>query len=379
MANLADLIATTTADAVEQAALAVLATAGFPTTSWGAASVPRRLIRAFAQGLADASVTIANIANGGYLDLAENDWLTLLCESVYSETRAAAAPTYGLFSYSAPAAGATLSAGTLRFVDAIGNQFANVSDTTITTGVAGTIAMRCETPGSAGNIATGSILYATSGAPAGVAFSNPAQAGTATWITTAGRDEESDADLRARCRAKWGTIGAGGTADAIVYWALATGAGSAPSVTRAVASADGAGGVTVVLGSATGAPDPADFAAVAAVLELKRPLCSTLQVVAATARPIVVAGTVRVRSAALAAAQAQAAATLQAIVANAPIGGTIRANALVAAIQGAQGVESCYLTSDASGAIPYTQDADITLGSAEVAVLDTGSLSWVSV
>ena len=74
--------------------------------------------------------------------------------------------------------------------------------------------------GSAGNVPPGSPIVVKAGNLPGVSVSLvPWQAGT--WITTQGADLETAAALKARCVARWGTLGVAGTEQAVRFWATA--------------------------------------------------------------------------------------------------------------------------------------------------------------
>lgn len=91
--TLAELIKTTTSDDLFRTQLQLLDSAGFPTTSWHDRSVPKKLVRADADTLADVWALIPQIARSGFVGLAEKGWLDLLLEQNYQLTRKPAVTT----------------------------------------------------------------------------------------------------------------------------------------------------------------------------------------------------------------------------------------------------------------------------------------------
>ncbi len=91
---------------------------------------------------------------------------------------------------------------------------------------------------------------------------------------TAGTDTETDADLRERCRNKWGTLGAGANADAYASWAKA----SDPGVITRVSAVpnNGTGEVTVTIAGATGQAGTAAVAKANAYITPRLPQCVRL-------------------------------------------------------------------------------------------------------
>jgi len=205
---------------------------------------------------------------------------------------------------------------------------------------------------------------------AGMTVSNPAIAGTGTWVTYPGVDIEAPTALRSRCRQRWSTLGAGGTLDAIQYWATSAGA---LTVTRATAREIGNGQVEVFLASSLGPPASSDVSLVSSVLAVKRPMCSAMYVYGSDARVFYVGGSVTAAASLIANAQAAAQRAVDSYIRSVPIGGRLRVNSIISAIQSAAGVVSVRLTNSAG--IPYTQDDDVTLAANQVATW-TNALSW---
>jgi uncharacterized phage protein gp47/JayE len=146
-----------------------------------------------------------------------------------------------------------------------------------------TVAVEAESPGVAGDAATGTTVT-TVGAIAGV---------TATGTVAApgiggGADEETDDQLRLRLLARIQSPPHGGAAADYVAWML-----EVPGVTRAWVVPRGQGGGTVVCYFAMddaahphGIPTPADVAVVQAHLDTVRPVATQVFVLAPVAYPI---------------------------------------------------------------------------------------------
>ena len=268
VSTVADLITARTADALVTEQLAVLTTEEFPADSWQPGSVPRTLVLADATALAALDSTVADLAKAAFLDDAAGDWLTLLAASRFTVTRVAATYTTGRMlltvasgagPYTIGAAGLLVTNGSLRW------RSTNTVGVAVTSAAPVSIEVRAESTGTAYNIgvAAPGALTVVSPALAGLTVTNPVYASD-TWITTSGADVESDASLRSRCRARWGTLGRGATDPAYEYIAR-TGHGVEAQVTRAqVVWGGGDGTLTVYLAGPSGAVASPAVATVAA-------------------------------------------------------------------------------------------------------------------
>lgn len=183
----------------------------------------------------------------------------------------------------------------------------------------GTLVMRFSATqsGAQWNIPTGSPLDMKT-SYAGVAVANPAWKNL-TWIVTQGADEESNERLKLRCVSRWGTIGVGGTADAMTFWALQipNGYTSSPVAQVTILSnylhgTYAGNGCTVVVIGPAGALGVQDVAAVQAnfdapissmansgipgldTLGKKYPLMVQLEAITATNRTVALVGTVSI-------------------------------------------------------------------------------------
>ena len=370
--TVSDLIVARTADAIVTEQLDVLAAEEFPATSWQPGSVPRSLVKADATAMAAMDANVASLAKAGFLDDAESDWLTLLARSRYDVTRVAAAYTKGRVTltvasgagpYTISAAQLLVSDGTRRW------RSTNTSAVTATSSAPVSIEVRAETAGAAYNVSTGTITSVISPALAGLSVSNPVYS-NGTWVTTAGADVESDASLRRRCRARWGTLGRGGNDAAYEYWAR-TGHGREAEVTRAsVVWGVGDGTLTVYLAGPSGAVSSGVENAVGGWIETNKPGTDYPTVVSATARVVSLIATVTVDAASDSTAnRALATDALAAYFAALDIGEDVDLGALYRCLYAATGVIDADISQPAD---------DISVNNNEIATL-SATITWVTV
>jgi hypothetical protein len=81
--QVAALIAVQTAAQYLDAGLELAATYGLPVTTWRAGDPTRTLYKFLAESLAERDGVIAEFIKGGWLSLAEGDWLEVLADEVY--------------------------------------------------------------------------------------------------------------------------------------------------------------------------------------------------------------------------------------------------------------------------------------------------------
>lgn len=355
----ADLIRLRTRDELRDALLGELATRGFPVTSWGLGGVARTLVEGVAQGTADLWLGVAAIARGMLLDYAEGDWLTELARSHYDVPRIEATRAEGYIRltavpgagpYNLAAASVVVSDGTRLY------RSTNAATLVLPAGGFVDVPVRADGAGSAYNVPTVTGLVVP--ALAGVDATSPAYGGGATWRTRDGRDAETDADLRTRCRSRWSTLGRGATADAYVY--LATTAPAAAGVTRArVVVGPGDGTLTVYLATTSGVASLLEAAAVQTHLNGQHPVTDVPTATPATAIPVTVTLTVRTPDTSSTNA-ARVGDALSALQRSLGLGARVDVGALYHAAYHATGVRDVTLSSPT---------ADVVVADNEVAVL----------
>jgi len=372
VATVASLITARSADAIVSEQLDVLAGEEFPVTSWQPGSVPRSLVKADATSMAAMDTNVANLAKAAFLDDSEGDWLVLLAKSRFDVDAEPAGYTVGrvLLTVASGAGPYTLSAAQLLVSDGARRwRSTNTGSVVVTSAAPVSIEVRAESAGAAYNVASGAVTQVITPALAGLSVSNPVYA-SGTWVTTAGADRESDASVRARCRARWGTLGRGANDAAYVYWAR-TGHSRTAEVTRAsVVWGIGDGTLTIYLAGPSGPVSTPVENAVGAWIERNKPGTDYPTVVSASARVVSLVATVRVDAASDSAAnRALATDALAAYFAALAIGDDVDLGALYHALYQATGVIDVDISQPAS---------DVSVNTNEVATL-SASLTWVAV
>lgn len=357
--DLATLLAAKTSDELVTELLARLAAEGFPVTAWQSGGVARTLVKADAYALASLHRTVGQIAASGFLDTSEGGWLDLLAASVfdldrvpsvYMEATVVLTAASGAGPYNINPAGLLITNGSKRW------RSTNTGYVLVPSGGSSDpITVRAESPG---------IAYNT--ASTGLSIVTPAYAGlsvaAATWPTQAGQAEQSDASLRAQCRARWSTLGALLNLDGYEYHA--TTCPSTPTVLRAhVEPGPGDGTLTIYVAQSAGAATSPQVASIQSYIDGLKPVTDTPTVVAATAVPVTITGTVRVRSASYntAANRTKASDAVAAYFASLGIGDDVDLGAIYAAIRSADGILDVDLSAPSGDtAISTSQIATVT-------------------
>lgn len=341
MTTIAELTTPMTTAEATTAIYDALAARGVVTSTWKPGAVVRTIIAGLAIVLAALSSLQALLAKSAFLDYATGAWLTLVARYVYETERSPGAFASGNVTLD-NAGGGVYSVAIGDFLcanPATGKTYRNTaafSIASLQTGVV--VPVEAIEIGSASSSAAGTITELTT----------PLLGVTCTNVTAlVGVDEESDPDLRARCRAKWSTIGTGSTAAAYEYWAKAA---SSEVARVSVRSHDALGittdgAVTVILATASGAVSAAAVTAVSDYILTKRPLCAALYVASASPIVINVGATLTARNGFGAAAVTQAAANLVALSAVARIGETVYRAAITEQLMLPDGVVNAVITS----------------------------------
>lgn len=351
-----------TADQVLASLLATLAAQGFPTTAWQSGSVPRTLLFVFSVAIAALYVLVGDIGAAALLDYATGQWLTLHAASRFDVPRAASTfATHTLTLSNATGAGPyTIAPGQLLMQSSGGVRFrsTNTANVVVPLSSSVSITVMAETAGTAGN-ATPAVI---------VSPANAGMSSTYGAIATSGAEEESDASLRARCKAKWSTLGRGATLDAYVYLATTS---SATTVTRAKAITGGGNGtVYVYVAQTSAAASGGQVATVQAYINVRKPFTDAVTVYPAQAIPVDVTATVTFESATYNTSTARAAieAALHTALDARPIGEDVDLGAIYAAIRGAA---AGVLDVDISAPV-----GDTSIGDSQVSLAGTLSLTY---
>jgi uncharacterized phage protein gp47/JayE len=248
MITLADLVRPLTVTEARNSIYSVLAAVGVTTTGWKPGAVVRTLITACAIVMAALTYVISGIAKSGLLDFAEGDWLTLVARHIYGVERIEATFATGNLTLVNTGGGVfPVAAEEALFTDpATGKTFRNTSGFTLNPVSSLTIAIRASGAGAASTAQALGISVISSPTMSLVTCSND--------TAIVGLDAESDADLKARCLAKLGSLSPNGPADAYAF--IARNAtlldGSSAGVTRCTVVRDGNGGVVVYVAGASG-------------------------------------------------------------------------------------------------------------------------------
>lgn len=291
--SLTELLAPKTRDQIADDIFASLTAAGFPVTAWQTGSVPRTLVFAFAATLAVLWGLIAQVAAGAFLQFATGRWLTLHAKGRFDLDRIAATfARHSLTLVNASASPVTITPGQLVLTTSSGAvRFRSTNTTNVTVSASGSspITVQAETAGVAGNTSPAVLVTP---ATAGLSF---------TWgsLTTQARDEESDAALRARCLARWATLGSGFTRAAVAYWCTSAlfSDGTSVGCTRVGFSVPpGDGTYVVYVAGSSGALGSTGVTRLQAVLEERCPITDSPQVTDATEVTLAVSGTVQFKA-----------------------------------------------------------------------------------
>ncbi len=343
---------------------------GFPTTSWHSGSVPRTLLEVEAETLSGVKAQVRDAAAGGFIDLAAGDWLTLLARGVFEVERDPGLLTQGTIRLTCSAAAGPYSIGvrSLWVSDALGRRYTNIAAGTLASGGTLDLTVEAEQVGSEYNVAIGAITILVLALP-GVTVTNP-DIGGGTWITQAGAGAEGDEALRARCRARWGTLGTGSTASAYEYWARAASAEVRRVTVREhdALGIDTDGAVTVVLAGETGTVSAAAVSAVLAYIAERKPLCVDLYVAACSVISFGVTGTLTARVGSPS-ALATAKANIESLGAMLRIGETVYRAAIIEQAMLPDGAVNFVLTTPATD-VPLAWDEVVTIDASAIALVE---------
>lgn len=367
--TLAELLTPRTRQQWRDLLLNELSAAGFAVALAPSGDNRRNVVEFVSGGLAKVDETIAKIAAGAFLDTALGDWLKLRVKSAYDLTAKPATMTVGTVRLTcAPTAGPyVITPGQVWVGRAAAGatparRYQNTTGGSLLTGGTLNVQVSAEHPGSAYNIGPGQINQVFSGLP-GVSVTNPG-----IWITTPGTDEEvtQPEALRQRARDKWGTQGRLANLDAYRY--LVTSANS--EITRAgVYPGAGDGTLEIILAGATGTVSSGAVIAAQQAVAVLGAETDTVTIRAANVHLVTPTGTVYVRAAQLATAQAAADVARLALLGALDVGEDLDLGAIYAILR-QPGVTDVDLTSPGG---------DTALAYDAVAGLDLSSLVWVAV
>jgi len=368
--NLQDLLAPQTADQEKSTLLSRLAGKAFPVTTWQSGGVARTIIELIAQGLADATALIANVAAGGFVGYAAGAWLTLLAKQLYDLDRKLAVVTQGtcVLTAAANSSGFTIAPGQIVAKSSSGLRFSNMNGGSLVAGGTLSLTFQGESAGSAYNVGVGAITVMVTPLP-GVAINNPDN-GSGTWITSQGTDDENDASLQARCHARWPSLGSAPTQDVFNLWAVT--ADATVTRTKVLQDATTPGQVDLYLAGSSGGVSGGAVANVQAYVNPRLPVTNTCVASSATNELIDVVATLYVHAGFETSAQDAANSNLVAYMNGVDIDGVVYESDVIEALQSPQGVRNVTLTKlcrDAVGTGVGDIDLSLISGAARVATL----------
>ncbi len=300
------LTAETNSTTVFQSLVNNLKTAGFPVTDWIDGGIALTILQGDAIQIANSNQIISDVAAAGFIDLApgnapgaevtDQTWLDLCGGSDFDEDRIAG--VFGQYEVALTTASGfgpnTIAPNGLYFTDPSGTyryQSTNSAPITITSAGATNIVVQAEQAGTGYNtIASPSTALIFITPLLGVSAQTVLAPGSSsTSAVVAGSDIESDANYRARCKAKWGALTVASVDASMTFYAesVVSSHGTVTNVLINDTNPRGPGTVDIYVAD-DGAPSSDLVTDVDAVLQLKKPLTSDLRVIGATATPIIV-------------------------------------------------------------------------------------------
>lgn len=302
ISSVTEILTAKTADQLVAEQLAVMAAADppLPVTAYQPGSVALTLIDSDCDALADVHVAVAQLGASAFLGEATGDWLTLRAKSTFDLERILATYTRGTVTLACTALAGpeTITPGALVITTPSGLLYRSTNATNVVVPNGGTapIAIRAEGAGTDYNV---SLAGATIVTPAAAGMSVSA-ATLLTWITTTARNEETDDELRTRCRARWATLATAGcgTRDAYTFNILSatldgTDEGTSAGATRVgFLSPPGDGTVPIRVAGSSGLLTDEQRDAIRAWVDVRRPITDTPVIEHATPVSVNPVGTV---------------------------------------------------------------------------------------
>ena len=281
MPDFAQLIGVKTFEQLCQETFAALAAAGFPVTNLNVGGVFRTGTEAHLQAIADLYALLVRVVPQGFTTLATGTWLDLrAAELGLSRQPATRARGTIVFGRNITGEAVVIPAGTLvktKMSDqGVEYRYRTLAEAIIpATQQEAVVEVEAESAGAAYNVASNAITQLVTHVP-GVDY----VVNRAEWLTSPGRDTETDDSLRNRCILRWNELAAG-TKMAYVSWAK-----SNPDVldVHVIENARGSGTVDVVIWSIAGNPSEQLIADVQEYIDARRPLTADVLV----RRPVLV-------------------------------------------------------------------------------------------
>lgn len=197
--SLADLQTPLSPESVRTVVEQILTCLSFPVTAWQAEANARAFVELSSRLAAEQSKTVALLAKMVHLDTADGEFLDAKMASDYDELRLpAVAAVFPVRFVNSGAATYPVVAAQIVVRAKNGRTFSNTVGGTLTTLTTQTLAVKAEVAGSAGNVTAQELELVTPFAGVRAFFDGA--------LTSAGSDQESDANARERCKTKWATL-----------------------------------------------------------------------------------------------------------------------------------------------------------------------------
>ncbi len=259
--SLAEIQTPLTRDSVRELILELLTDADFPVEAWQDEGAARMIVEVGAALGAQQSEPIATLAKMLFVALSVDNFLDALLQSNYQETRnPAVAATFPVTLVNAGGVTHVKAAFETVFRATNGQTFSNTAGYTAAGSASTEIAVRCDLPGSAGNIPAQTLEITTPIAGVTAEFEGV--------FTTVGADAEADPQYRERATAKWPTLRAE-SIDAALTNRIRTAVPSIFSVGYDSDNPRGPGTQDVYLAGENATAGGADVIAAQAVLDLQ--------------------------------------------------------------------------------------------------------------
>lgn len=277
---LATLIVRQTKGFIFQKMIDVMSALGVDVESWESGDPTRSALYAKAIIEESREDLVCSAIEGGFLDTAAGDWLTVKTASDYEVERRAA--TYATTTVRYTNAGSELF--TIDPYDDVlintstEERFVNVTGGTLSPGGGTlTVTVIAETAGSGATSAAGEIDAFASG-------SERANVTVTSLAAAVGTDDEKDTELRARAKAKLGALSPNGPNDAYHYVLTTPELNGGAQITKTRVDGDSTNGtVTIYVAGASGAVSGGDVTlGQAAVEEYSEPICIGATVINST-------------------------------------------------------------------------------------------------
>jgi uncharacterized phage protein gp47/JayE len=320
-----------------------LAGVGIDATGWDDRSVHRALVELDARARSKGDAIRADLVRAGFLDtaaLAGDEWVDRLALGFYNLTRMPSTRAIHTVRFTNNASGGPypLNLGQVQALAGLGSGVVSFRNSEVRTLAAGAgkfvdVQFTADLGGLVGNVPIGAINRLATGLP-GVTVAS-------TELVKAGAEAESNANLVARCRARWSAGSAGGSRDAFIQWIAE--AFLAQSLTSTLtkyrlddSNPNGPGSVDLYLASDAGPATLTELGIVDPYIQ-KRKTLGTGFWRSLAAIPFIYSVDVTIFAANNPNATTDAAIALSNVAASVPLGGTLYFAELVAALMAVRG------------------------------------------